>query len=257
VNIAALVALHCAGVALRGKTWAGGVDGVIIAPSDPITQVAAIAARTKPTIVLHTGEASSIHDADGSKIGLTIEVYIPAQFEMDDGKTWHTRHNMAAASITAIVFAQIDRCLRADPHQFSDMFRRIASPMVEAISRPMLVPIENSVRMPACELHCTFKSLADPELGLPLSGVWLEYADACATLGGDDAALGGMIRAVVEDASGANALRWAAASLRLTNQGAVDLGFAAYPPLAGIVAGDPEGSGVIPVPVPLSIPGVP
>lgn len=188
---------------LMGNTFAQ--NGVFDSPLDPISQLLDTAAGSsdRPIICLYTQETSNSpkgKDLGGESLSvdLVLLCYLtPAKTEVQDGILLETRESGAAMALD-ILASQINRALRFGPQKWRYVFDRMVLQIEKAMSRNVLVEVEQNVKIPTLEIILSLKTIPEPTYGNPLYGAWLEM-DAAMRTDTELAGLADFIKALITE----------------------------------------------------------
>lgn len=176
MSLVALAARLILVEALKGKTWAG--DGVLNAPLEPVADLLD-ADGSKPMITVYTGMQKSKpvgRDLVSGEVGHTLEivtqVYIPpGDAEGEDVSGINVQRGGAALAID-IVWRQIVAAIQVDLGDWATLWRKLIVSYEDFDSRPVLLEVENGMRVPCREVSLVCRTLPEPAFGVALNPFW-------------------------------------------------------------------------------------
>ena len=154
---------------IAGNTWAG--DNVVEQPVNPASNWYRDGKFTmqSPSVAVYYERADSIGPGDVQNLDLMIYVYLPPSgVALPEGVAFQP--SVATAGLTLnIIGRQIESALLHADNVWGDLFRRFKTGDVKKSSRPVIIEIENAVRIPAIELQFEFATIPDPDVGKPIT----------------------------------------------------------------------------------------
>jgi hypothetical protein len=161
---------------LRDKTWAE--DAILISPVAPITEVLRRADPSpKPVIGVFTSETSSKPDGrdvggKDNKVEITFFIYLPPIIRPLPDGTIGLGVQASAMSLD-IVARQIMNELRGSTSPWKAVWDKLTVAVVEHDSKPVLVELDQGVRVACLEIRMAMSVIPEPPPGRPLYSVWL------------------------------------------------------------------------------------
>jgi len=164
--------------AIRDKTWAG--DYVRNAPLDPVPGLLRDATGT-PLITVYTGIIKSKPDGRNligsemqDRIEVVLQIYLPGSDLDDDGADLNIGRAGAAFAVD-VIWRQIVAALQRDiDNPWSRLWARLIVCYEDFDSRPVLIEVENGVRIPCREISLMCRTLPEPAFGVALNSFWAD-----------------------------------------------------------------------------------
>lgn len=184
----------CAQQALIGKTWAGAQ--VLFEPASPVD-------TTTPALALYCGrgharvEGRDVLNAAASTI-LRFEMFVPATTSAA-GFTFSS--DSAQALVFACLWRQIETVWLSDPGVWAELWRRCTLRIETREAARDLFENEKGQRLAVAIEEWRLETLADPAIGQPPQGFWVDFIAALTAAGGELAALAPLLTAQVQGTS--------------------------------------------------------
>ena len=166
---------------IKGQTWAG--DNVLFEPTTPVT-------ITAPLICVYAGRGrSEIRDKAldfAGDVRLRFELFLPPTFTAA-GVTFN---NEASQSLVfALIWRQILAALTVQQAPWPTVFREVLlrTDSLEA-GRDLFEPAKGQ-KIPVAVYELSGETVADPPIGVPAAGVWVDFL---AAMTADTAELAGL-----------------------------------------------------------------
>jgi hypothetical protein len=222
MSIASQAIITTARKLITGATWAGA--NVEEAPVDPVSELINKAAEGKvlPYIAVYiermTGKPNGVEgDAD-----LKIYIYLPPnEMQVPDGESFRPSRRIAGMTLN-ILARQVENALATTVAPWSEIWRRLVLSIGDRTFRPLLLEIENGVRVPAMEISLALDVLPEPEIGSPLSTTYQLFDAALRAT--DDAVIADIFKAAIENPADLEAYEDAAMQLHMTSAAVDALG---------------------------------
>lgn len=151
---------------IAGNTWAG--DNVVEQPVNPASNWYRNGKfeMQSPSVAVYYERADGIGPGDVQNLDLMVYVYLPPSgIKLPDGVAFQPSVESAGLTLN-IIGRQIETALLHGNNIWGDLFRKFKTGDVKKSSRPIIVEIENTVRVPAIELQFEFACMPDPDIGV-------------------------------------------------------------------------------------------
>ncbi|WP_395175512.1 hypothetical protein [Roseibium alexandrii] len=170
---------------LTNRTWAE--NRILEQPIDPIDDVVGPRGRPgKAVVAVYVekveGEPSGLETQRGmQEMTLRVITYVPPKLEVDDnGAPLRFDHSGAGLALNLIA-RQVEVALHVGNETWVNLFRKFAVKIKKRNTRFLLVELEESVRIPTMEQTFEVCTVAEPEIGTPIYGAWIEFDVALRT----------------------------------------------------------------------------
>lgn len=238
---------------LTGRTWAG--DNVVESPVDPITDMGVRSSTDirAPFIAVYVERVSQELHGQGGEADLKIYVYLPTdRVLMPDGVVYQGVRKNAGMTLN-LVARQVENALSVTISPWAEIWRRLVIECRDTTVRPLLIEIENGVRIPAIEITNMLKIMSEPLIGEPLGQTFQMFDAALRAAEGNG--LADVIKTMIEAPAGLPAYLDTAMQLQMSSAAIEALGIMPvraedlsegetdWPPLAGVDLVDPLPEG--------------
>lgn len=185
--------------ALKNRTWAEArvfeqsvdpIDGLLNGPDKGKFALAVYVESAE-------GEPSGRETQNGStKISFKVVAYMPPRVEVtEDDEVLVFEHQGAGFSLMTIA-RQIDLALHYGNETWVKLLRKLIVSIQERRTRFLLIEIENAIRIPSIEVLYEATCVAEPEMGAPLYGAWVDFDTA---LRAEDADLANIVKRLITE----------------------------------------------------------
>lgn len=159
---------------IAGETWAG--SNVKEQPVDPIGDwYRGGITPSSPLVTVYFERAEQEGTGNGADVDLLVYVYLPpSTVTLPDGTVYAADASNAGMTLN-VICRQIERAVLYADNEWGNLFRRFVL-NVDAIrrsTRPIIIEIEDGVRIPAMELKYGVSTMPDPKIGAALTNTWI------------------------------------------------------------------------------------
>lgn len=222
--------------ALRGKTWAQ--DRVFEQPVNPLS-FALAEGDGRPMLAIYTehttGKPRGLELQHGIQdLCLKIVAYVPPVVRVIEDGREVAFNSDSAGLVLNLIQRQVASHLQVGNTPWVQLFRKLTARGTERKVRYLLIEFEDGVRLPSAELSIDLDCAPEPQIGAPVSGIWLTL-DTLLREEGEDG-LADLLKASIETTEVLPEWAWLQAQLNLSDEAYLATGLA---PLAVADNGQP------------------